>query len=166
MTHPTWMYYTMTTYFDIVRLQVLHSTLRSTSFVPQYIAYTVVTIVHLTFYTLHSLRCTLYATDTIQYFYIYRILYKMGLFSKSGKQLTLLQHSIIHSTQIDTLIDRTHGLSIKTIQKTAALLVGTLQYVNWITLRGSSNFINPISCTRMLIHKYTVHISRLNFAHR
>ena len=83
MTHPTRMYYTMTTYFDIVRLQVLHSTLRSTSFVPQYIAYTVVTIVHLTFYTLYSLRCTLYATDTTQYFYIYCILYKVVLFLKS-----------------------------------------------------------------------------------
>ena len=88
------------------------------------------TIVHLTFYTLYSLRCTLYATDTIQYFYIYCMLYKVGLFLKSGKQLTLLQHSIIRSTQIDTLTDRTHGLSIKTIQQTAVLLVSTLQYAN------------------------------------
>ena len=99
MTHPTRMYYTMTTYFDIVRLQV-HSTLRSTSFVPQYIVYTVVTIVHLTFYTLHSLRCTLYATDTTQYFYIYCILYKVVLFFEVWRiPHSTLQHSIIHCTQ-------------------------------------------------------------------
>ena len=36
------------------------------------------------------------------------MLYKVVLFLKSGKQLTLLQHSIIRSTQIDTLTDRTH----------------------------------------------------------
>ena len=63
---------TITTYFDIVGLQVLHSTQSLYAFVPQYIAYTVVTIVHLTFYTLY--------TDTIQYFYIYRILYRVVLF--------------------------------------------------------------------------------------
>ena len=34
------------------------------------------------------------------------MLYKVGLFLKSEKQLTLLQHSIIRSTQIYTLTDR------------------------------------------------------------
>ena len=90
MTHPTRMYYTITTYFDIVGLQVLHGTLTFN------LAYhSTLYILYIVFLTLYPVR---YRYNTVLYI-IYCILYKVVLFLKSEKYLTLLQHGIIRITQ-------------------------------------------------------------------
>ena len=90
MTHPTRMYYTITTYFDIVGLQVLHGTL---TFNLSY--HSTLYILYIVFLTLYPVR---YRYNTVLYI-IYCILYKVVLFLKSEKYLTLLQHGFIRITQ-------------------------------------------------------------------
>ena len=89
---------------------VIHSSDHSTS-----------DILYIVFFTLYPVR---YRYNTVLYIHCSLYIIQSGFIFEVWRitHPTLLPHSIIRSTQIDTLTNRTHGLSIKTIQQIAIVI--------------------------------------------